>query len=97
MAVGRRTRPHHGHNTQLRGHYRCWPWPPAAQSLLASLVVVSSLFYLALANWLPLLRRIITPAVSGTALMLIAITVLPVAFDRVQEMPSTRPPRPPDR
>ena len=66
-------------------------------SLLASLVVVSSLFYLALANWLPLLRRIITPAVSGTALMLIAITVLPVAFDRVQEMPATRLPRPPDR
>ena len=60
-------------------------------SLMASLVVVSSLFYLALANWLPLLRRIITPAVSGTALMLIAITVLPVAFDRVQEMPATAP------
>lgn len=60
-------------------------------SLLASLVVVSSLFYLALANWLPLLRRIITPAVTGTVLMLIAITVLPVAFDRVQEMPATAP------
>ncbi len=60
-------------------------------SLLASLVVVSSLFYLALANWLPLLRRIITPAVSGTALMLIAISVLPIAFDRVQEMPSSAP------
>ena len=53
--------------------------------LLASLIVVSSLAYLALAVWLPLLRRIITPAVSGTVLMLIAVSVLPVALDRVQE------------
>ena len=57
-------------------------------SLLASLVVVSALFYLALANWLPLLRRIITPVVSGTVLMLLALTILPVAFDRVQEIPN---------
>ncbi len=35
-------------------------------ALLASLIVVSSLAYLALALWLPLLRRIITPVVSGT-------------------------------
>ena len=54
-------------------------------ALLASLIVVSSLAYLALALWLPLLRRIITPVVSGTVLMLIAISVLPVALDRVQE------------
>ena len=59
--------------------------------LLASLVIVSSIFYLALANWLPLLRRIITPVVSGTALMLIAISVLPVAFDRVQEVGAAAP------
>lgn len=55
--------------------------------LLASLIVVSSLFYLALATWLPLLRRIITPVVSGTVLMLLAATILPIAFDRVQEVP----------
>ena len=59
--------------------------------LLASLVVVASLFYLALAIWLPLLRRIITPVVSGTVLMLIAVTVLPVALDRVQETPVDAP------
>jgi NCS2 family nucleobase:cation symporter-2/xanthine permease XanP len=56
-------------------------------ALLASLIIVSSLFYLALANWLPLLRRVLTPVVSGTVLMLIAVTVLPVGLDRVQEMP----------
>ena len=55
--------------------------------LLASLVVLSSLFYLGLAAWLPLLRRIITPVVSGTVLMLIAAMVLPIAFDRLGEIP----------
>ena len=56
-------------------------------ALLASLVVVSSLFYIAVAAWLPLLRRIITPVVSGTVLMLIAAMVLPIAFDRLSEIP----------
>ncbi len=56
-------------------------------SLLASLVVLSSLFYIAVATWLPLLRRIITPVVSGTVLMLIAAMVLPIAFDRLGEIP----------
>lgn len=55
--------------------------------LLASLVVVGSSSYLALAIWLPLLRRIITPVVSSTVLMLIAVAVLPIALDRVQEVP----------
>ncbi|MDE2839636.1 MAG: hypothetical protein OXM03_03310, partial [Chloroflexota bacterium] len=35
--------------------------------LLASLIIVSSLVQFALAQWLPLLRRVITPVVSGTA------------------------------
>ena len=55
--------------------------------MLASLIVLSSLFYLALAIWLPLLRRILTPVVSGTVLMLIAAMVLPIAFDRMREVP----------
>ena len=59
--------------------------------LLASLVVIASLSYLALAVWLPLLRRIITPVVSATVLMLIAVAVLPIALDRVQEVPQGAP------
>ena len=59
--------------------------------LLASLVVIGSLSYLTLAVWLPLLRRIITPVVSGTVLMLIAVAVLPIALDRVQEVPQGSP------
>ncbi len=56
-------------------------------AMLASLIVLSSFFYLALAAWLPLLRRIITPVVSGTVLMLIAAMILPIAFDRLREVP----------
>ena len=58
---------------------------------LASLIVLSSLFYLVIAAWLPRLRRIITPAVSGTVLMLIATMILPVAFDRLKEVPEGTP------
>ena len=60
-------------------------------ALLASLTVAASLFYIALSLWLPLLRRIFTPVVSGTALMLIAATVLPIALDRVHEVPEDAP------
>ena len=56
-------------------------------ALLASLTVAAALFYIVLSLWLPLLRRIITPVVSGTALMLIAATILPIALDRVSEVP----------
>ena len=44
-------------------------------STLASLVVISSLFQFMLAARLSLLRRIFTPAVTGTVIMLIAATV----------------------
>ena len=58
----------------------------------ASLMVVCSLVQVALAWWLPTLRRIITPAVSGTVTMLIAVSVLPIAFDSVQDVPAGTPP-----
>lgn len=56
--------------------------------LLASLTVVASVFYLVLAFWLPFLRRIVTPVVTGTVLMLIAATILPVALDRLEDVPA---------
>ncbi len=59
--------------------------------LLASLTVGAGIFYLLLSFWLPLLRRIITPVVSGTVMMLIAATVLPIALDRVQAVPDSAP------
>ena len=60
--------------------------------MLASLVVLSSLVQFALAQWLPLLRRVITPVVSGTALMLIAVTVMAIAAERLAEVPEEAPP-----
>ena len=57
----------------------------------ASLLVVCSLIQIALAWWLPTLRRIVTPVVSGTVTMLIAVSVLPIAFDSVRDLPADTP------
>ena len=54
---------------------------------LASLIVLSSLFYLVVARWLPPLRKVVTPVVSGTVLMLIATMTLPFSVDRLSEVP----------
>ena len=60
-------------------------------AMLASLMVVSALFFFAVATWLPQLRRILTPTVSGTVLMLIAVSVLPFCLDRFDEVPAGAP------
>lgn len=54
---------------------------------MASLIVVSSLFQFFLASRLSLLRRIFTPVVSGTVIMLIAVAVMPIIFDTLKEVP----------
>ncbi len=56
-------------------------------ALLCLLVVVSSIFQFALATHLSLFRRIFTPAVSGTVIMLIAVTVMPIVFDMLKDVP----------
>ena len=60
-------------------------------AMLASLLVVSALFQFTLAAFLPLLRRIITPVISGTVLILIAVTVLPIVVGRLQDVPEGTP------
>ncbi|MDE0168956.1 MAG: hypothetical protein OXS29_05495 [bacterium] len=55
-------------------------------STMASLVVVSSLFQFLMAARLSLLRRVFTPVVSGTVIMLIAATVVPVIFDSLGDV-----------
>ena len=59
----------------------------AGLATFMSLLIVCSLIQIALAWWLPTLRRIVTPVVSGTVTMLIAVSVLPIAFDSVQDLP----------
>ena len=56
-------------------------------ALMASLVVISSLFQFALAAKLSWLRRIFTPVVTGTVIMLIAATVMPILFDMLTDVP----------
>ena len=56
--------------------------------MLASLMVVSGVFFLLVATWLPRLRRVITPTVSGTVLMLIAVMVVPIAMERFKDVPA---------
>ena len=63
----------------------------AGPATFASLLVVCSLVQIGLAWWLPILRRIVTPVVSGTVTMLIAVSVLPIAFDSVQDLPAGAP------
>ncbi len=60
----------------------------AGPATLASLIVVSSLFQFALAARLSWLRRIFTPVVAGTVIMLITATVIPVVFDSLTDVPA---------
>ncbi len=56
-------------------------------AMMASLIIVSSLFQFVLAARLSLLRRIFTPVVTGTVIMLIAVTVMPIVFDTAADVP----------
>ena len=58
---------------------------------MASLIVVSSLFQFLLAAKLSLLRRIFTPVVSGTVIMLITATVMPAIFPLLSAVPEDTP------
>ena len=60
-------------------------------ALLSSLVIVSSLLQFLLAAWLPLLRRIITPTVSGTVLILVGAITIPIGFEGVADLPEGAP------
>ncbi len=55
--------------------------------MLATLVATSALFQFLLASRLSLLRRLITPTVAGTVIMLIAVTVMPLVLDLVERVP----------
>jgi len=56
-------------------------------ALLATLIVASSLFQFLISSRLSLLRRVITPTVAGTVIMLIAVTVMPIGFDLLFQAP----------
>ena len=60
-------------------------------ALMATLVVASSLFQFLLSSKLSLFRRLLTPTVAGTVLMLIGVTVMPLIFDMVAASPEGAP------
>ncbi len=61
----------------------------AGPATLATLVIVSSLFQFALSHRLDLFRRIFTPTVAGTVIMLIPVTVMPIVFSNLEDVPET--------
>ena len=60
-------------------------------SMLATLVAISALFQFGLAGQLHLFRRILTPSVAGTVIMLIPVTIMPVIFDMLDDVPVGSP------
>ena len=56
-------------------------------ALLATLVVISSLFQFVFAARLTWFRRVLTPSVTGTVIMLIPVTVLPIIFEMFDHVP----------
>ena len=60
--------------------------------LLATLVVASSMIQFVLSSRLSLVRRLITPLVAGTVMMLVAVTIMPIAFDLLTRVPAEAPP-----
>ena len=56
-------------------------------SLLATLVVASSLVPIVISLRLALFRRLLTPTIVGTVNMLVPATVLPVVFSRLADAP----------
>ena len=59
----------------------------ASPATMASLIIVSSLIQFLLADRVSLLRRVFTPTVAGTMIMLIAATAAPILFDSFPDVP----------
>lgn len=60
-------------------------------AMMATLIVASSVFYFLMAAQLSMLRRVITPLVSGVVIMLLAAMVAPIVFNMLADTPDTTP------
>ncbi len=56
-------------------------------AMLATLVIISSFFQFILAKYLASYRKILTPSVAGTVIMLIPVTVMPIVFGMLDNIP----------
>ena len=55
--------------------------------LLATLIVCASFVQFFLGAKMALLRRVFTPTVAGTVLMLIPVTIVPIVFRKLSDVP----------
>ena len=60
-------------------------------ALLATLVLALSVFQFAVAARLELFRHVLTPTVTGTVIMLVPVTVMPVIFEQFGNVPHDAP------
>ena len=60
--------------------------------MLATLIIASSLVQFALAARMALLRRVFTPTVAGTVLMLIPVTLAPLILRKLADVPADASP-----
>ena len=60
-------------------------------AMLATLLLVSSFVPIVFSSRLALFRRILTPTVSGTVIMLIPVTVIPIVFGMLTDVPDGSP------
>ena len=72
-----------------------WPCIAAIErsgpALLVTLVVISALLQFVLSARIAFFRRILTATVSGTVLMLVPVTAMPVVFGMLTNVPSGEP------
>ncbi len=59
--------------------------------LLATLVIVTALAQIVLSMRLSLLHRVLTPVITGTMIMLLPVTVMPILFNMIYEIPPETP------
>ncbi len=60
-------------------------------ALLATLIVASSLVQFVLGAKMAMLRRVFTPTVAGTVLMLIPVSLAPIVFKKLTDVPAGAP------
>ena len=60
-------------------------------ALLATLIVMSSIVQFVLGAKMALLRRVFTPTVAGTVLMLIPVSLAPIVFNKLTDVPAGAP------
>ena len=60
-------------------------------TILAALILVSAVTQILISYRLSLVRKIVTPKVSGTILILLIITIVPILFGNISDVPGSTP------